>query len=470
MPAPRARRRRNLRRPPRPPRPAQPSGWAPRSSISARRRPGSPPLFPPPGGPGWGPPPLLAGADPILTEFHDLLAETAEAAAAVLSAWRPGAPAAVLRPLAPAAPVGPRSKTTHRVMSLRTDPYLADHCLLQAPPGGGSPGDRFPIVPMTGAIDLIVAAAAELVGERRVIGVRGVRALRPLAVEPEVTLIIEATEKPGDGQLSVVTVTVDGRVGSGPRESYARATVLLADDYPVPPALREYPLTAERPSEVDAVGLYADRWMFHGPAYRGVAELGTVADDGVRGVLEVLPTPGALLDAAGQLLGFWIALQPANRLVLPATVGSVSFYGPDPEPGTRLPTVVHVRSASDDEAVADLELRDAVGAPVVPHHGLDGPAPRDRRRDRDRVPPPGPLAAGPPAGRRLGAAHRAVGRPRRPRAVHAPVPVAPPSGTSTAHATRGPPGSGCWGASPQRTPCGRTCGRPAPARSSRRRW
>jgi phosphopantetheinyl transferase len=246
-------------------------------------------------------------------------------------------------------------------MSLRTDPYLVDHCLLQAPAGRAGPGDRFPIVPMTGAIDLIVRAAAELVPERKVIGVRGMRALRPLAVEPEVTLIVEATEKPGNEQLTVVSVVVDGRVGSGPRESYARATVLLADDYPVPPALREYPLTAERPSEVDARALYADRWMFHGPAYQGVVELTTVADDGVRGVLAVLPAPGALLDAAGQLLGFWIALQPANRHVLPATIGSVSFYGPDPEPGARLGTVVHVRSASEDEAVADLELRDATG-------------------------------------------------------------------------------------------------------------
>jgi phosphopantetheinyl transferase len=192
------------------------------------------------------------------------------------------------------------------------------------------------------------------------------RALRPLAVEPEITLRITASEQARDGDdLTVVSVVVDGSVhgsGGGATETYARATVLLADGYPEPPALRDTPLTGERAPDTDAAGLYRERWMFHGPEFQGVRTLTAVAEDGVRGVVAELPAPGSLLDAAGQLLGYWVAIHPENSLVLPATIGSISFFGPPPRIGEVFDTVVRVRSATADEAVADLELRDATGA------------------------------------------------------------------------------------------------------------
>ncbi|MGQ0843266.1 MAG: beta-ketoacyl synthase N-terminal-like domain-containing protein [Sporichthyaceae bacterium] len=311
---------------------------------------------------------LPPSQDPVVAEYQALLAETERAAGVVLAAWRgeeppveaPAPPVAPPQPPA-APPTGARSRVTTRVLSIAGHPHLADHCLLQAPDAAPM-SERFPIVPMTATIDLLAGAAADLVPERVVVGVRGVRALRPLAVDPEITLHVEATAKAGDGDLTVVTVVIDGTVGNGPRETYARGTVLLADRYPAAPALREAPLTAERDPGVDAVALYADRWMFHGPAYQAVVEVTALAEDGVRGVVAALPAPGALLDGAGQLLGFWVAKQPDNGLVLPATIGAVSFYGPPPEPGARFATVVRVRSATPDEAVADLDLRDETGA------------------------------------------------------------------------------------------------------------
>lgn len=307
-----------------------------------------------------------ATGDPVLAEFEALIADTGTAAAEVVAAWRsdPARPEASPAP-APGRHTGPpRSTTIHRAMSLATDAYLADHSLLQGPASAG-PAARFPIVPMTGTLALIADAAATLVPERVVTGVRGIRALRPLVVEPEITLIVEASEAPGE-ELTVVTVTVDGRVAtpdgqSGPRETYARATVLLADAYPAPPALRDPPLISERPPEIDARELYSDRWMFHGPAYQGVTALSAMGDDGVRGTVAQLAAPGSLLDAAGQLLGYWVATQPSNGLALPVTIGSVSFYGPQPETGELFAGTARVRSATDVEVVADLELRDERG-------------------------------------------------------------------------------------------------------------
>jgi acyl transferase domain-containing protein/phosphopantetheinyl transferase len=350
--------------------PAPPAAPAPRTGAGIAVRLGSPLVHGVPVRlPGTGAPPRPSVPVPtaglsasLLAEYQALLGEAGAAAEDVLTAWQPGAdltPAAP--PAEPARQTGPRSATSSRVLSLATEPYLTDHCLLQAPPDAPA-GEAFPIVPMTGTIALLIEAAAALVPERTVIGVRGVRALRPLAVDPPITVHLEATENPGDGEPSVVSVVLEGTPEGGERESYARATVLLADAYPAPPALREPPLTAERRPDIDAEALYAQRWMFHGPAYRGVSELVGIAEDGVRGVLTTLAAPGALLDAAGQLLGYWVATQPDNGLVLPTTIGSVSFYGPPPAPGDRFDTVVRVRSATPDEAVADLVLRGADGA------------------------------------------------------------------------------------------------------------
>jgi phosphopantetheinyl transferase len=369
------------------PHPAAQSAPTPGPAASARLRLGAPlirdlgmrldgPTRPPAITPGTAEPAVAWPAgDPVLAEYSAFLTELAGAATDVLAAARPQVvpanpvvadpePAAASPAAASPAPppsTGPRSRTSTRRLSLDTDPELADHSLLQAP-ADRPVAERFPVVPLTATVELLMAAAAELVPERRVIGLRGVRALRPLAVDPHADLVIEATEKEAAADPSVVTVVISGAGAGGAREPYARATVLLAADYPAPPALREPALIAERPAPIDATTLYADRWMFHGPAYQGVIRLTALAEDGVRGTVTALPAPGSLLDAAGQLLGYWVATQPNNGLVLPATVGSISFYAPPPTVGSQFETVVHVRSVAPEEVVADLDLRAADGS------------------------------------------------------------------------------------------------------------
>ena len=100
-------------------------------------------------------------------------------------------------------------------------------------------------------------------------------------------------------------------------DGYARATVRLADEPPPAPAPTAAPLTNPRPSPRDAVELYDEHWMFHGPSFQGVRHIGDLGDDGVDGVIEALATPGATLDNAGQLYGWWVM----------ATASS-DFHGP----------------------------------------------------------------------------------------------------------------------------------------------
>jgi acyl transferase domain-containing protein len=282
-----------------------------------------------------------ATGHPVLAEFDAVLQDATTAATDVLSSWAPTA--------SRHASMGRRETNTTRTLSLTTMPYLADHCFYRQPVGWSEPADRYPVVPLTTVLELMADAARALSPSRRVIGVRDVRALRWLAVTPPATVTTSASLDP-DGN---VTVALDG---------YARGTVLLADDYPTSPQLPDRPLTEQRPCHVTAQDLYTDRWMFHGPAFQGVAELGSIADDGIVGELIVPSAPGALLDTAGQLLGFWIMTRTTrDRLAFPAAIDQVRYHGPPPGPGERVRCTVRIGSLSTANVVADLELRRADG-------------------------------------------------------------------------------------------------------------
>ncbi len=298
-------------------------------------------------------PRLSAAGHPVLAEFDAALRDATSAATDVLGSWTPATP---------------RQASTTRTLSLATMPYLADHCFCRQPDSWPEPADRFPVVPLTTVLELMADAARALVPGRTIVGVKDVRALRWLAVAPPVTVTTTASLDP-DGN---VTVVLDG---------YTRGTVLLADGYPAAPQLPDRPLSGQRSCEVTAQRFYTDRWMFHGPAFQGVAELGPVADDGIVGELIVPSAPGALLDNAGQLLGFWIMTQTTrDRLAFPAGIERVQYHGQPPRPGERVRCVVRIGSVSATDVVADLELRRADGRLWARIDRW-----RDRRFDTDEV-------------------------------------------------------------------------------------
>ncbi|MGH3781359.1 MAG: 4'-phosphopantetheinyl transferase superfamily protein [Pseudonocardiaceae bacterium] len=276
------------------------------------------------------PPQLPATRHPVLAELEAVLADAAAAARDVVDSW---------------AGTASRQLITTRTLSLATMPYLADHCFYRQPASWPEPADRYPVVPLTTMLELMTDAARAVSPGRTVIGIQDVRALRWLTVAPPVTITISATLR-SDGNVSVVL------------EGYARGTVMLANGYPAPPDGPDRPLPGDRPSEITAAAVYGYRWMFHGPRFQGVVEVGMTGDDGIRGVLAASSAPGALLDNAGQLLGLWIMQRlPANRLAYPSAVERVRWYGPQPPPGERTSCVARIVSVTETEVVADLELR-----------------------------------------------------------------------------------------------------------------
>ncbi len=273
--------------------------------------------------------------DPLAAEFAASLRELTSAQGEILQA--------LAASRGPAVPVQ-REVTLRSEVSVSRYPYLVDHAFYRQRAGWPSMEDRYPVVPMTMLLSIMMDVARDLCPERVPIGLDRVRALRWLAVAPPVELTITARV---DGD-SRVDVTIEG---------YASGTVELASVYPAAPRADATPLGHEVPPRITAHQLYADRWMFHGPAYQGVVALDALGKDGIRGTLVSLAAKGGLLDNAGQLLGYWVMQNAAaDRLAMPVLLERVRFYAPEPPPGERLECTARIRDLDPSLVRADVEL------------------------------------------------------------------------------------------------------------------
>lgn len=270
------------------------------------------------------------GDDPILAELVATLDEAAAASRAVVDAYR--------------ARTTPTELTITRELSAEIEPALLDHCFYRQPPNWPTVSDRYPVVPMTMTIGMLIAAAENLVPDAIAIAVEDVRAMRWVAVEPKISVNIQAKLR----EPNLVDVDLPG---------YARATVRFAPAYPAAPRASLRPLSNPRPAPHTAAQMYADRWMFHGPAYQGVTAMGPVGDDGVDGEITTLPAPGALLDCAGQLMGWWVMhTEKRDRLAMPVHVASIELFAAHPVAGEVVQCSVRMREVGEQNVRADLEL------------------------------------------------------------------------------------------------------------------
>jgi malonyl CoA-acyl carrier protein transacylase/phosphopantetheinyl transferase len=286
----------------------------------------------------------LGGRFPVLAEFEALMQETERSALALLAAGRDAltTPARSRRPEPPAMPPARRTSVLH--VSLGSMPYLMDHSFFSQRPGWPDPRDLFPVVPATAITTHLIEAACA--GEPGTVAV----AVADLRFEKWVPAI------PGhDVEISFET-RPDGRLSArfGP---YARGVVQLAAAYPPAPARWPVDVAHERRPAITAAELYADRWMFHGPAYQGVTELTAVSDTEIRGVITAPAAPGSLLDNVGHFLGQWIVETQTDRLVVfPTRLSELRFYAPTPPPGSRVSCHLRIVEASEQAVNADVQL------------------------------------------------------------------------------------------------------------------
>jgi len=277
-------------------------------------------------------PPRLPADHPILSEFVESMTAIAQAQREVVACFAAAQPRAV------------RETTTTRTFSVETLPELIDHAFVRQPPGWLVLSDRQPVVPMTALVDLMIEHACPLVPGRFAIAVEQVRAHQWLIVCPpkEVNIMCQF-----DGHDRVRVVIDD----------YGEGVVVFSDRYPVPPFPDNLPLVDPARAPVSPRALYDERWLFHGPAYQGIVDVGVLGKDGIRGTLQAGTAKGALLDNAGQLFGYWVMMQhERDRMAMPVRLSRVHLFGPYPRPGERLECTVRVRSVDEVSIVGDLSL------------------------------------------------------------------------------------------------------------------
>lgn len=281
---------------------------------------------------------VTGAGTPVMAAFHESLAAMRVAQQDVLAAL--AAP-----PSGPSRPPLLAFEETLR-LSVATHPHLVDHCFFRQRAGWPDMRDRYPVVPMTMSLSRLIAAGERAAPGRVVVALEGVRAFKWVAVEPPVDVTVEA--KPvGEDRVSV-------RIAG-----YIEATAVVADAYPAAPIPVLDSLATAPVPPASARQLYADRWMFHGPGYEAVVGMEAMSDKGIRGELESLPAEGALLDAAGQLFGYWVMEHTErDRLAMPVQLERLALYGPHPAPGTRLTCTVITTQLAAREVRSNMEVVD----------------------------------------------------------------------------------------------------------------
>ncbi|MGP4007875.1 beta-ketoacyl synthase N-terminal-like domain-containing protein [Streptomyces sp. 4N124] len=263
-------------------------------------------------------------------------------------------PAVSPPPANSAPPLPPPLRTDHRRahrttvhVSPDTMPHLLDHCFFPQRPGWPDVSDRWPVVPATTIVQHMMVAAEQAVPGTRAVAVHGARFDKWLTATPPVDVEVTVTPVPDAPARRAVSF--------GPR---ARSVVELSDRYPATSPAPWHPDPAtERTPDHTAAQLYAERWMFHGPAFQGVSELTAVGEAHVRGVITTPPAPGSLLDNVGQILGYWImATRTERTVVFPVHMRQMRFYGPQPLPGTDVGCFVRITSLTETVLEADVQL------------------------------------------------------------------------------------------------------------------
>jgi acyl transferase domain-containing protein/phosphopantetheinyl transferase/acyl carrier protein len=238
-------------------------------------------------------------------------------------------------------------------LDLAEDLFLRDHTL----GGRVSMTDEtlraLPVVPLTISMEMLAEAATALLPNKLLLGMKDIRAYRWIALdENRLTLELTARRKPaGAGEEVEVWIKecADPTTSKGhPGTPIIEGTVVFGDCYPVPHRAGEFSLRSAHPSKWTPEQLYTEG-MFHGPCFQGVVSVDCWGEDGLEATLKTLSTEGffrsipdvhfltapVLLDAAGQLVGYWTAEHLETGFnVFPFRVAALHLYGLDLLPGT----------------------------------------------------------------------------------------------------------------------------------------
>ncbi len=274
--------------------------------------------------------------------------------------------------------VAGESLVARRVFDVQEDLYLNDHALGTALSRADPTLRAMPVMALVFSSELASEAAAALFPDKKVIAVVDTRAHRPIFLDRgSVTLRVAARRVSQEGDVVHVRAVIQQETAGNPalRPTVFETSVVLADEYPPPPASRTPGLSRSIPGSWQGSSLYP-RWTFHGPLFQGVRSITQLSEEGADGTLEVLSRSGlfrsrsdavveidpVLLDSQGQAIWLWGSPEPfAGTSYLPYSVGALRLYGPPMPPGTPLELKMRVRRSEPYSVVLSSEAIDPEG-------------------------------------------------------------------------------------------------------------
>jgi len=258
-----------------------------------------------------------------------------------------------------------------REIDLDEDIFLRDHTL----GGQVSVTDpdlmALPVMPLTMSMEVLAEAAALLDPHRLVVGMRDIHAHRWMAFEEKRFPLRMIARRQGDDEVRVElredTSETGSRLAALP---IVEGTVLFGDGYPEPPVAETLSFRSEQPFRWTPQQLYTEG-MFHGPSFQGVVSADRWGEDGAEVTLQALPTDGlfrsrsapvflidpVLLDAAGQLVGYWATERLRTGFnVFPFRVEALELYGPPLKAPERARCRARISLLGDARVRSDIDV------------------------------------------------------------------------------------------------------------------
>jgi phosphopantetheine--protein transferase-like protein len=272
---------------------------------------------------------------------------------------------------------------------------LDEHYFLRHHTIGGRPSNldatrtALPIVPLSIMLEIMAQVASFLSPDRQLLGMKNVRAHRWIVVQEQQRELLLAAKRRNLGTREEIDVKILEPNGAKDREgatgdaSIVEGTMVFGDEYPARPAIETFALRSERPYRFRPEQYYREV-MFHGPSFQSVVSINRSGENGAEATVRVPPelqlfrsnnnprllTDPVLLDAAGQVVGFWTADRlETGFVVFPIGFDSLDLYGPWPlghdpikcQAQSRLLDDGHIRSHIDFLLPGDQLLARLVG-------------------------------------------------------------------------------------------------------------
>ncbi|HEY63311.1 MAG TPA: acyltransferase domain-containing protein [Caldilineae bacterium] len=263
------------------------------------------------------------------------------------------------------------------VLDLNEDLFMRDHTLGRDVSRLDPDLLALPVVPLTISMEILAEAAASLLPDLVLVGMREVRAYRWILMEEgSISLRVVAKRRPApqDHEVEVFLTEAEGDV-SPRKHPIIEGVMVFASSYPASPPVSAFSLKGERPSRWSPQQLYAEG-MFHGPAFRAVESIDRWGEDGAVATLQALPVDRFLrsqasptfiaepivLDAVGQIVGFW-TMEHLERgfVVFPYFLERLDFYGPPLSLREQIRCQARIRLLDAGLVRSDFDLIDQAG-------------------------------------------------------------------------------------------------------------